>query len=185
MKVLIGCEFSGIVRSAFAAKGHQACSVDLLPTEIPGNHVIADVRDMLNLGWDMMIAFPPCTYLARSGAQWHWGSELQEKAIWFFIELMNAPIPRIAIENPVGIINSLIDKPTQIIEPWMFGHGETKKTCLWLDGLPPLIPTEIVEGRAARVHHEGPGKSRWKNRSRTLPGIAAAMADQWGVTYES
>lgn len=180
MKILIGCEFSGIVRDAFIANGHQACSIDLIPSERPGPHVIADVLDIISDKWDMGIFFPPCTYLARSGARWHWGSDEQEEALAFVSALMDAPIEKIAIENPIGAINTMIEKPTQIIQPWMFGHGETKATCLWLYGLPPLVPTNIVEGRYPRVHYASPGQDRWKERSRTLIGIAEAMADQWG-----
>ncbi len=185
MRVLVACEFSGIVRDAFIAAGHDAVSVDLLETERPGPHWRRDVR--LFLGgdshgrWDLMIAHPPCTYLAVSGARW-FKDRPQEMAdaLAFVQELMDAPIPRIAIENPVSVISSRIRKPDQIVQPWMFGHGETKATCLWLKGLPKLTPTDIVDGRTPRVHHASPGPDRWKERSRTLPGIAAAMAAQWG-----
>lgn len=180
MRVLVACEFSGIVRDAFIAQGHDAVSCDLLPTEKPGPHIQGDVLEVLGGNWDLMIAHPPCTYLARSGARW-WPNKLPEQAeaIDFVYQLLNAPIPLIAIENPIGILSTRIRKPDQIIQPWMFGHGETKATCLWLKGLPLLTPTNIVDGRASRIHHEQPGPERWKNRSRTLPGIATAMAQQW------
>jgi len=180
MRVLIACEFSGIVRDAFIARGHDAWSVDLLPTERPGPHARGDVRGVLTQHWDLMVAHPPCTYLAVSGARWM-ASRPQETAdaLAFVQALMDAPIDRIAIENPVSIISSRIRKPDQIIQPWMFGHGETKATCLWLKGLPLLTPTDIVDGREARVHRMPPGPDRWKERSRTLQGIADAMAEQW------
>lgn len=181
MKVLIACEFSGIVRDAFARKGHDAWSCDFLPSERLGNHIEGDVRDILGTGWDLLIAFPPCTYLCSSGARW-WKSrrqEPQEEAIKFVSTLMDAPIPKIAIENPIGILSTRIRKPDQIIQPWMFGHGETKATCLWLKNLPLLIPTRIVSGRLPRVHNELPAPDRWKARSRTYHGIADAMATQW------
>lgn len=182
MNVLVACEFSGIVRDAFIARGHMAVSIDLLPTERQGFHKQADVRQHLDAGyWDLMIAHPPCTFLAVSGARWFKDKQAeQEEALQFVRDLLNAPIPRIALENPVSIISSRIRRPDQIIQPWQFGHGEVKATCLWLKGLPKLVPTEIVEGREARVHRASPGPDRWKERSRTLPGIAAAMADQWG-----
>jgi hypothetical protein len=182
MKVLIACEFSGIVREAFKIKGHDVWSCDLLPTEIPGQHIQGNVWEVINDGWDMMIAFPPCTHLAVSGARWFKNKKAeQEDAISFFIDLMNVPIKKICVENPIGIMSTVYRKPDQIIQPWMFGHGETKATCLWLKGLPPLKPTNIVEGRKARVHREPPGPDRWKNRSRTYKGIAEAMADQWTI----
>ncbi len=181
MRILIACEFSGTVREAFTKLGHYAMSCDLLPTEIPGEHYQGDVRDILGGGWDIMVAHPPCTHLAVSGARW-FKDKIQEQreALEFVALLMNAPIPRIAIENPISIISSKIRKPDQIIQPWQFGHGETKATCLWLKGLPLLEPTNIVDGRIARVHHMSPGPNRWKERSRTFLGIAAAMANQWG-----
>lgn len=186
MKVLVACEFSGIVRDAFIARGHDAWSCDLLPSERPGPHLQGDIREHLDdggvNGWDLMIAHPPCTHLAVSGARWFAEKrQEQEDALAFVRALLDAPIPRIALENPVSVISSHIRKPDQIIQPWMFGHGETKATCLWLKGLPPLVPTNIVDGRQPRVHHASPGPDRWKERSRTLPGIAAAMADQWGA----
>lgn len=183
MKVLIACEFSGIVREAFNAyHGVHAISCDLLPPE-DGRvdyHYQGDVRDILYDGWDMMVAFPPCTHLAVSGARWFKNKQKEQKeALEFVRELLNAPISKIALENPIGIISTHIRKPDQIIQPWMFGHGETKATCLWLKNLDPLDPTDIVDGREPRVHHESPSPERWKNRSRTLSGIAQAMADQW------
>lgn len=180
MRILVGCEFSGAVRDAFAALGHDAWSCDLLPSETPGNHIQGDLLGILGDGWDLAIFHPPCTHLAVSGARWfrHKQQE-QAEALAFVQALLDAPIPRIALENPVSIISSRIRKPDQIIQPWQFGHGETKATCLWLKNLPPLVPTEIVEGREARVHRMPPGPDRWKERSRTFPGIAAAMAAQW------
>ncbi len=183
MRVLVACEFSGIVRDAFIAAGHDAVSCDLLPSERPGPHIVDDVvmQAYFRGPWDLMVAFPPCTHLAVSGARW-FKEKLFEQAlaVGFVRELMGAPIDRIAIENPIGVLSTRIAKPDQIIQPWMFGHGETKATCLWLKNLPKLIPTDIVDGRTPRVHHASPGPDRWKERSRTLPGIAAAMADQWG-----
>jgi len=180
MRILIACEFSGIVREAFKAKGHYALSCDLLPTEIPGEHYRGDVLDILNDGWDLMIAHPPCTHLAVSGAKWFFRKQKEQaEALEFVKKLMEAPIERICIENPVSVISTRIRKPDQIIQPWMFGHGETKKTCLWLKNLPLLKPTNIVEGREERVHMMPPGADRWKNRSRTYIGIAEAMAEQW------
>lgn len=181
MRVLIACEFSGIVREAFVKQGHNAISCDLLPTEIPGFHYKGDVCDLLGEHWDIMIAFPPCTHLAVSGARWFKNKQdEQNKALDFVRMLMDSPINRIAIENPVSVISSRIRKPDQIIQPWMFGHGETKKTCLWLKNLPSLKPTNVVEGREGRVWRMPPGENRWKDRSRTYPGIAKAMAEQWG-----
>jgi len=181
MKVLIACEFSGIVRDAFRDRGIDAWSCDFLDTEISGPHIKGDVLNYLNNGWDMMIAFPPCTHLAVSGARWFKNKKTsQDDAIRFFMRLIEAPIKKIAIENPIGIMSTRYRKPDQIIQPWQFGHGEVKATCLWLKNLPNLRPTNIVEGRTARVHREPPGKNRWKNRSRTYQGIADAMAEQWG-----
>ncbi len=178
--MLVACEFSGIVRDAFIARGHDAVSCDLLPSERPGPHIEGDVRRVLGEGWDLMIGFPPCTHLAVSGARW-WPAKRQEQeaALDFVRHLMAAEIPRIAIENPIGAISTRIRKPTQIVHPWQFGHGESKATCLWLKGLPPLQPTRVVEGRTARVHMTGETKDRWKRRSRTYQGIADAMAEQW------
>jgi len=184
MKVLIACEFSGIVRDAFIAKGHDAMSCDLLPTERPGPHYQGDVMDIINNGWDMMIAHPPCTDLAVSGARWFEEKRKngsQQTSIDLFLEFANVNIERIAIENPIGIMSRIFRKPEQIIQPWMFGHGETKATCLWLKGLPKLTPTNIVDGREPRIHRLPPGPDRWKERSRTFQGIADAMAEQWGV----
>jgi hypothetical protein len=182
VKVLVACEFSGIVRDAFTARGHSAMSVDLLPTERdPINHWQGDVLDVLDWGWDLMVAHPPCTNLAVSGARWFKDKrQEQERDLEFVRRLLEAPIPRIALENPISVISSKIRKPDQIVQPWMFGHGETKATCLWLKNLPPLEPTKIVDGRLARVHKEPPGPDRWKNRSRTYTGLAEAMAEQWG-----
>jgi hypothetical protein len=181
-RLLVACEFSGVVRDAFARRGWYAKSCDLLASETPGEHYQGDVRDILSEGWDMMIAHPPCTHLAVSGARW-WATKAKEPAdaLDFVRLLMNAPIARIALENPIGKISTAIRPPDQIIQPWQYGHGETKATCLWLKGLPKLKPTNIVTGRTARVHHEPPSPDRWKNRSRTLPGIAEAMADQWNA----
>ncbi len=184
MKVLVACEFSGIVRNAFIARGHDAMSCDLLPTERPGPHHQGDVLDILDDGWDMMIAHPPCTHLAVSGARW-WKEKRkdgrQRKAIDFFISLMKAPMSRICVENPVGIISSVYRGADQYIQPWQFGHGETKKTGLWLIGLSLLKPTNIVSGRESRIHRMSPGKDRGRLRSITFQGIADAMAEQWGV----
>lgn len=184
MRVLVACEYSGRVRDAFIAGGHDAMSCDLLPSDSPaGKHYQGDVRDVLNDGWDLMIAHPPCTDLAVSGAR-HFAAKIadgrQQAALDFVRDLMNAPIEKIAIENPVSVISSKIRKPDQIIQPWQFGHGETKATCLWLKNLPLLIPTNIVDGREAVVHRMPPSADRWKKRSTTYLGIAAAMAEQWG-----
>lgn len=182
LKILIACEFSGIVRDAFRKRGHEAVSCDLLPSERLGEHCLCDVKYVLNYGWDLLIAHPPCTHLAVSGARWfvHKRAE-QEAALDFVRLLMAAPVPRIAVENPVSIISSRIRKADQVIQPWQFGHGETKATCLWLKGLPKLKPTNIVSGRLGRVHKLPPSPDRWKERSRTYEGIADAMAEQWGA----
>jgi len=181
MNVLVACEFSGIVRDAFLARGHTAMSCDLLPTESHGPHYRGNVLDMLDSAWDLMIAHPPCTHLAVSGARWFKDKrEEQVEALAFVRLLLDAPIPRICLENPVSVISTAIRRPDQIIQPWQFGHGEIKKTCLWLKNLPLLKPSNIVDGREARVHREPPGPNRWKNRSRTYQGIADAMAEQWG-----
>mgnify|MGYP007077406739 FL=1 len=214
MKVLVACEYSVIVRDAFIKKGHEAVSCDLLPSESDlGEHYQGDVTDILNNGWDLMIAHPPCTYLAVSGARWFYHPEdkhlpyeerrphplhpnrkqLQEEALDFIILLMKAPIEKIAIENPVGVISTKIRKPEQIIQPYMFGHSESKKTCLWLKNLQPLQPTNIVEEEERVFYASGrsmprwyadayklPPEERWKVRSATFPGIAQAMAEQWG-----
>lgn len=183
MRVLVACEFSGIVRDAFAARGHAAWSCDLLPSERPGNHITGDalLASAIRGDWDLMIAHPPCTHLAVSGARWFKDKRVEQDATLLFVRrLLDVPVHRIALENPVRIISSRIRKPDQIIQPWMFGHGETKATCLWLKNLPPLEPTDIVDGREARVRRMPPGPDRWKERSRTMQGIADAMADQWG-----
>ncbi len=183
MRVLVACEYSGRVRDAFIAKGHEAMSCDLLPTDAPGPHYQGDVRDVMDYPWDLMIAHPPCTDLSVSGAAWFEKKKMngsQQMSASFFMMLAKSDIPRIAIENPICIMSRLWRKPDQIIQPWQFGHGETKATCLWLKGLPKLIPTNIVEGREARVHRLPPTPDRWKLRSATYPGIAAAAAAQWG-----
>lgn len=200
-RVLIACEFSGVVRRAFAARGHDAWSCDLLPAEDRSNkHIVGDARDYLNEGWDLLAVFhPPCTRLCNSGVRWlskppagktveGIREELREAAE-LFSDFWTAPIERIAIENPVmhGHAKALIrdySPPAQTIQPWQFGHGETKATCLWLRNLPKLRPTDVVAGREARVHRMPPGPDRWKERSRTYPGIASAMADQWGGLLE-
>jgi site-specific DNA-cytosine methylase len=186
MRVLVACEYSGIVRDAFIAAGHNAVSCDLLPSERPGPHYQCDVMDLLSATkddihpFDIMIAHPPCTHLAVSGARWFKEKQQEQvEALEFVKKLMAASVPRICIENPISIISSKIRKPDQIVQPWMFGHGETKATCLWLKNLQPLQPTAIVEGREHRVHRMPPGPDRWKERSRTYPGLAAAMAAQW------
>ena len=181
MRVLVACEYSGRVRDAFIAKGHDAMSCDLLPTEVDGPHYQGDVFDIINDGWDLMVCHPPCTHLAVSGARWFKDKqEEQKEALEFVRKLLDAPIDKICLENPISIISSRIRKPDQIIQPWQFGHPETKATCLWLKNLPKLTPTDIVEGREARVHKMGPSPNRWKERSRTYEGIANAMAAQWG-----
>ena len=180
----MACEFSGIVRDAFAVRGHDAWSCDLLPTERPGNHIQGDVLEVLGDGWDMMLAFPSCTHLAVSGARWFAEKRAdgrQQAAVDFFMSLANADIPKKVLENPVSIMSTVWRKPDQIIQPWMFGHPETKATCLWLmGGLKKLVPTDVVDGRAHRIHRMPPGPDRWKERSRTYQGIADAMAEQWG-----
>ena len=181
MKVLVACEYSGTVRDAFLKLGHDAMSCDLLPTDVPGPHYQGDVFDIMEDGYDLMIAHPPCTHLAVSGARWFKEKmPEQAEALWFVDMLLNAPIGMIALENPISVISSRIRKPDQIIHPWMFGHGETKATCLWLKCLPKLTPTNVVEGREARIHRMPPSPNRWKERSKTYQGIADAMASQWG-----
>jgi hypothetical protein len=185
-RVLVACEFSGIVRDAFRSLGCDAWSCDLLPTERPGPHYQGDVRDLLMNNWDLLIAHPPCTHLAVSGARWFKNRRAEQmSALAFVIQLLSAPIARIALENPVSVISSMIRRPDQIIQPWQHGHGETKATCLWLKGLPPLVPSRVVEGRTPRVHMLSPGTGRSRERSRTLPGIAAAMASQWAPLIET
>jgi len=200
MRVLIACEYSGVVRDAFLAAGHDALSCDLLPTEKPGPHHQGDVRDILGDGWDLMIAHPDCTYLCRAGQRWLRAPDddrpgklkgapryrAMHEAVAFFLQMLEAPIPRIAVENPRpnNEVTPYIGKPTQVIQPWQFGHGETKATGLWLKNLPPLEPTNVVDGRENRVHKMPPGPDRWKERSRTFTGIGAAMAHQWGELPE-
>jgi hypothetical protein len=198
VKVLIACEFSGVVRRAFAARGHDAWSCDLLPAEDRSNrHIIGDARDLLNEGWDLcMVAHPPCTRLCNSGVRWlttpppgrskdEMWTALDEAAA-LFSTFLHAPIERVAIENPImhhhakARIQGYVP-PAQSVQPWQFGHGEVKRTCLWLKNLPPLRPTQIVDGRVARVHRMPASRHRWRERSRFFPGIAAAMADQWGA----
>jgi hypothetical protein len=198
MKVLVACEFSGVVRDAFRARGHDAMSCDLLPTEAEGPHYQGDVRDVLADGWDLMIAHPPCTYLATSGL--HWNRRIAgraaktEAALDFVRLLMDAPIERICIENPVGAVSTHIRKPDQIIQPWQYGHPESKTTCLWLKGLPALRATNVLTATRFQANGRplwnnqtsggqnkyGPSPDRWKLRSRTYEGIARAMAEQWG-----
>ena len=181
MRVLVACEYSGVVREAFTEMGHDAWSCDLLPTETPGNHYECDVKEILNDGWDLMIAHPPCTHLAVSGARWFKDKQKEQAEALEFVQLLlDAPIKQIALENPVSIISSKIRKPDQIIQPWQFGHGETKATCLWLKNLYKLQPTDTVAGREQRIWKMPPGPNRWKERSRTFTGIAKAMAQQWG-----
>ena len=186
MKVLVACEYSGRVRDAFIALGHEAMSCDLLPTDSPGPHYQGDVFDVVDYPWDLMIAHPPCTDLSVSGARHFEAKKLdgrQQASASFFMRLAKLDIPKIAIENPICIMSSLYRKPNQIIQPWQYGHGETKSTCLWLKGLSNLTPTNIVEGRSDRIHKMPPSPDRWKLRSTTYQGIADAMAEQWG-TYE-
>jgi len=183
LRVLIACEYSGTVRDAFLRLGHDAMSCDLLPTDAPGPHYQGDVRDVLDYPWDLMIAHPPCTHLSVSGAR-HFEQKRtdgrQQSGVSFFMALARCSIPRKAIENPVSIMSTLWRKPDQVVQPWMFGHGETKATCLWLDGLPRLAATQIVEGREGRMWRLPPTRDRWKLRSATYAGIADAMASQWG-----
>lgn len=184
MKVLVACEFSGIVRDVFLSHGHDAVSCDFLTSEKSGPHYKGDVRDIWSLDWDMIIAHPPCTFLTVSGNRWFTANpdrqREREAAIWFVKALMSLPAPKIALENPIGVLSTRFRKPDQIIQPWMFGHGEVKATCLWLKGLPLLEPSLIVDGREARVHRCPPSSDRWKQRSRTLQGVADAMGAQWG-----
>lgn len=195
MRVLVACEFSGVVRDAFRKRGHNAWSCDILPTEKPGPHIQEDALKVIDGGWDMIIAHPPCTYLANSGVRWLYGGkgsqrdparwQKMEESAQFIAMILAAKTPRIAIENPIMHrygVEIIGRKHDQLIQPWQFGHGETKATCLWLKRLPPLRPTNIVDGRAPRVHHASPGPDRWKDRSRTYQGIADAMAEQWGVS---
>ena len=183
MRVGILCEFSSTVRDAFIARGHDAISCDLLPTEKPGPHIEGDCLAQDWSGFDLLVCHPPCTHLAVSGAR-HFAEKRadgrQQQAIDFFMALSRLPVPRLAIENPVCIMSTVWRKPDQIIQPWQFGHGETKATCLWLRGLPLLVPTSVVEGREARIHKMPPGPDRARDRSATYEGIARAMAAQWG-----
>ena len=187
-RVLIACEYSGTVRDEFNAMGFDAMSCDLLESEKPGKHYKGDVFDVLYDGWDLMIAHPPCTHLAVSGAR-HFAAKkasgVQDEALVFVAALLSAPIKHIALENPISIISTRIRKPDQIIQPWQHGHGETKATCLWLKDLPLLVPNDVVDGREARIHRMAPSPDRWKERSRTFPGIANAMAHQWGDYVKS
>ncbi len=189
MRVIIVCEFSGIVRDAFLRRGHDAWSCDLLPSERPGPHLCCDARRALRKPWDLMVCHPPCTDLAVSGSRWFSKKKAEQIAAFEFVMfLATQDVPKFALENPVSVISSRWRKPDQIIQPWMFGHAENKATCLWLKGLPLLEPTKIVRWKlkrlpfhiANRVHHAHPGPDRWKERSRTLTGIADAMAAQWG-----
>lgn len=188
MRILIACEYSGTVRDAFKLLGHDAWSCDLLPTDVPGKHFQTDIREVLHLGWDLMIAHPPCTHLAVSGAAWFYKKQKEQaEALDFVRLLLDAPIDKIALENPISIISTKIKKPTQIIQPWMFGHMEQKSTCLWLKNLPKLVPTNIVKeqmlllpkNQRERLHYLPPSPDRWKLRSKTFQGIADAMASQW------
>lgn len=193
MKILVGCERSGIVRDAFLRLGHDACSCDLVPTEVPGPHIVDDILTVMHFGWDMMVAFPDCTFVCGSGL--HWNKRRPERqaktdaAVEFFRKLLNAPIKRIALENPVGCLSTRIRKPDQIIQPWQFGDDASKATCLWLIGLPLLVPTNVLPGgRKARRANQtpsgqnklGPSPTRHIDRARTYPGPANAMAEQWG-----
>lgn len=196
MKVLIACEFSGTVRDAFIKKGHDAISCDILPGEgeWPEKHYQGDMFSLDLASFDLVIAHPPCTYLTISANKWYKDQperksgtlvgqarrNAREESIDFFMRIYNCGAERIAIENPIGVMSSRFRKPDQVVQPWMFGHGETKATCLWLKNLPKLIPTNIVEGREQRLHLLPPSKDRWKIRSVTFQGIADAMADQWG-----
>ncbi len=196
MRVLVACEYSGTVRDAFRARGHDAVSCDLLPTDAPGPHYQGPVQDIISDGWDLMVAHPPCTYLSVSGMHWTTRGlrdpQLTEDALEFVRMLMDAPVPRIAVENPVSVISTRIRKPDQIITPSQYGHDASKKTCLWLKGLPLLRPTQMVEPRIiggrkrwgnqtdSGQNRLSPSPDRWKVRSATYAGIAAAMADQWG-----
>jgi len=186
MRVLVACEFSGVVRDAFLRMGHDAWSCDLLETEVAGPHIVGDVLGVLGGGWDLMVAHPPCTHLAVSGAAWFYRKKVeQEEALEFVRQLLAAPIGRICLENPVSVISTRIRKPDQTIQPWQFGHPEQKRTCLWLKNLPKLVETTVVtlpekKSERERLHYLSPGPNRWMERSRTYQGIADAMAEQWG-----
>lgn len=200
MRVLVACEYSGTVRDAFRARGHYALSCDLLPTDVDGPHYQGDVRDIINDGWDLMVAHPPCTYLCSSGLHWNkrvpGRAQQTEDALDFVRYLLGAPIPRIALENPIGCIGTRIRKANQTIQPWQFGHDASKATCLWLKNLPPLVATTVVEPRIvdgkkrwgnqtdSGQNRLPPSEDRWKIRSETYTGIADAMADQWGAVME-
>jgi hypothetical protein len=195
MRVLIACEYSGTVRDAFIKQGHYAISCDLLPTDSLGDHYQGNVFDIINDGFDLMIAHPPCTYLTVSANKWYKDQPPRKsgtlvgverraariEAFDFFMQLMGADIQKIAIENPIGVVSSLYRKPDQVLQPWQFGHGETKATCLWLKGLQKLTPTNVVDGRKQALHSLPPSKDRWKLRSKTYQGIADAMAEQWSA----
>jgi hypothetical protein len=183
MRVLVACEFSGAVRDAFAALGHDAWSCDILPSETPGNHYQGDLFDVILDGWNLVIAHPPCTALCVSGNRWYAGIDARRQAIEFVERIWSLPLPRLVIENPVGVLStmSVLGKASQYIQPWQFGHGETKKTGLWLRGVPPLQPTQIVQGREGRVWRMPPSATRSLERARTYPGVAAAMAEQWSA----
>ena len=186
LKILVACEESQVVTKAFRVRGHWAFSCDILPCSggKPEWHLECNVSSLMDRFWDMIIAFPPCTDLAVSGARWFKekiADGRQQRSIEFFMHLANVECPKIAVENPVGIMSTRWRKPDQIIQPWQFGHGETKATCLWLKNLSPLMPTRIVEGRNPRVHLEPPGPDRWRKRSITYQGIADAMASQWPI----
>lgn len=199
-KILVACEYSGAVRDAFIARGHYAMSCDLLPSDVDGPHYQGDVRDIINDGWDLMVAHPPCTYLCSSGLHWNkrvpGRAEKTEDALDFVRFLLSAPVPHIAVENPIGCIGTRIRKADQTIQPWQFGHDASKATCLWLKNLGPLVPTKIVEPRIVNgkkrwgnqtdsgQNRLPPSEDRWKIRSETYAGIAAAMADQWGGMLE-
>ena len=196
MRVLVACEYSGTVRDAFRARGHHAMSCDLLPTDADGPHYQGDVRDIINDGWDLMVAHPPCTYLCSSGLHWNkrvpGRAQLTEEALEFVRYLLGAPIPRIALENPIGCIGTRIRKADQTIQPWQFGHDASKATCLWLKNLPALVPTTVIEPRIvdgkkrwgnqtdSGQNRLPPSEDRWKIRSETYTGVAEAMAAQWG-----
>ena len=186
MQVLVACEYSGVVRDAFIRQGHDAMSCDLLPTDAPGPHYQGSLFDVIDYPWDLMIAHPPCTHLSVSGSRHFEAKRMdgrQQSAASFFMALIRRSehIPMTAIENPVCVMSSLYRKPDQVIQPWQFGHGETKATCLWLKGLPNLTATNIVDGRENRIHRMPPSPDRWKERSKTYQGIADAMANQWGA----
>jgi site-specific DNA-cytosine methylase len=184
VKVLVACEFSGVVREAFHKKGFDAVSCDLLPTEQPGKHIQGDVIPLLKESWDLIIAHPPCTHLSCSGARYFKEKRAdgrQQQGVAFFLEFVYLACPHVCIENPVGVMSTYYRKPDQIIHPWQFGHEEEKTTCLWLKGLPKLIPTQVMGRRVNRLHALSPSPTRWKERSRTYQGIADAMADQWEV----